>query len=403
MALLYTDETPQPGMLVGRLRDTRRFELLKRLNDPKEKRSAWQAQDSTNGQHVLVEIVPIDLTPDESVFEREGTFLWKLAGYKEPFPPTTPPRADLHPGQRHCIAIVDAFSLPHPLEGDDEDEAFDGAVVTELLGPSLREWQQRRPTPFFAIETVRQVAVQLLLVLDHLHASFASDNGRIAHLGVSLDSLRLATFVEQEQLEQDKPADLLQLKLGSFGSAIRDGRLGEDMHHWPANLQTAAPEQLLLYEGYGRYGPARAADIWAVGAVVSLLLFNKHLVLDDIDVSWLNDDQREKIRLYSTSAEVIISLASLNKDQCWPDFYTDSMLHNSDPGYPFNVPGVEPMPTLRERVEAEGKINNPAEVDKLVSFLGACWTLDPYTRPSAKELLQYEWLAGVEQSGMRRG
>ncbi|GAA6013955.1 hypothetical protein JCM10207_000184 [Rhodosporidiobolus poonsookiae] len=381
MSLLSTDENPQPGMLVGRLRDIRRFELLERLNDPQEKRSAWRAKDSMNGQHVLVEIIPSDSSP-YSVLEGEGDILWTLAGYAEPFPPTGPKPAASHPGQQHIVDIIDGFSLPDRTRGNDEELGSDDAVITELLGPSLRDWQLARPAPFFPPYLVQRIALQLLTALDHLQTLRDVLEYRVAHL-------------DQQKLEIDEPADTLQLKLSNFGSAIRDVHLGEDSHHWHATRQTAAPEQLLLYEGYGSYGPARAADIWAVGVVVSLLLFNKHLAFDNLDFSWQRINLRDPLTRYNVKPEVIVSLASLNKEEPWPDSYMDSLRLYPDPGYPFDIPGVEPMPTLRERVEAQGKIDNPAEVDKLVSFLRACWTLDPYTRPSAKELLQHEWLEGV--------
>lgn len=54
------------------------------------------------------------------------------------------------------------------------------------------------------------------------------------------------------------------------------------------------------------------------------------------------------------------------------------------------------FPPLRQRIEAEGKVTDPEEVDSLFSFLKACWTLDPEKRPSAKELLEHEWLRRVE-------
>jgi hypothetical protein len=45
---------------------------------------------------------------------------------------------------------------------------------------------------------------------------------------------------------------------------------------------------------------------------------------------------------------------------------------------------------------AEGKVTDPGEFEQLYSLLKACWTLDADKRPSAKELLEYEWMRGVE-------
>jgi hypothetical protein len=57
--------------------------------------------------------------------------------------------------------------------------------------------------------------------------------------------------------------------------------------------------------------------------------------------------------------------------------------------------GIPPYPSLRQRIEKEGKVTDSEEVEQLHSFLKACWTLDAVKRPSAKELLKHKWLRGV--------
>ncbi|GAA5968912.1 hypothetical protein JCM11641_000779 [Rhodosporidiobolus odoratus] len=75
-------------------------------------------------------------------------------------------------------------------------------------------------------------------------------------------------------------------------------------------------------------------------------------------------------------------------------------LHDGLPGYGIghcvSIPGVQPLPPLEERIEAQGRIQDPVEVKQLASFLKACWVLDPFHRPKAKQLLEHEWLRGVE-------
>jgi serine/threonine protein kinase len=58
--------------------------------------------------------------------------------------------------------------------------------------------------------------------------------------------------------------------------------------------------------------------------------------------------------------------------------------------------GIARSPSLRQRIGKEGRVTDPEEVEQLHSFLKACWTLDAQKRPSARELLEHEWLRGVE-------
>ncbi|GJN88994.1 hypothetical protein Rhopal_001965-T1 [Rhodotorula paludigena] len=110
-------------------------------------------------------------------------------------------------------------------------------------------------------------------------------------------------------------------------------------------------------------GPADAHDIWAVGVLV-------------------------------------VNYASLDPEAPWPRYYYrdgdgKGLREWGNKHFPFDVPGVERLPSIRERVQATRALGNDSEVEGVSSFLRACWTIDPEARPTAAQLLQHEWLQGV--------
>lgn len=145
-----------------------------------------------------------------------------------------------------------------------------------------------------------------------------------------------------------------------------------------------------------------------------------YLTFFPMQVSWLifNRDlamyYRDTIRVRGLHA-----LASLYPDEPWPETLSYGYYCSDDPcafSFLFSPPSsinstqhwqprvitlengsiTPPLPPLRQRMETEGKVTKPDEFEQLYSFLKACWTLDPKVRPSAKDLLEHEWLRGVE-------
>jgi hypothetical protein len=80
-----------------------------------------------------------------------------------------------------------------------------------------------------------------------------------------------------------------------------------------------------------------------------------------------------------------LDLGSPTFSSCWLE-----NSHTVDPEI-----GIPAFPSLRERIEMEGKVEGAEEVEKLHSFLKACWTLDHRQRPSPQQLLAHEWLREV--------
>lgn len=95
-----------------------------------------------------------------------------------------------HPGQQHCIRILDFFALPWPggpeipEEGDPAEHYAEGVVVLERAGPSLAAWQRAQANPFVSIPIVRKIIRQVLLALDYLHDGLPGYG--IEHTGASL-------------------------------------------------------------------------------------------------------------------------------------------------------------------------------------------------------------------------
>ncbi|GAA6014013.1 hypothetical protein JCM10207_000206 [Rhodosporidiobolus poonsookiae] len=402
---LWSLQTPTAGALLGSAGEPPRYILLKQLHGPHhvwrtedKAPEVWSARSLRTDEIVAVKLLPAESQVADTHLMMEALPLWRVAGYTDLQPPDTPTKLSSHPGQKHCIRILDAFALPEsdgkrPTEPDEADQPYacdDAVLALELVGPSLAVWQNARPSPFFSLDLARRLVKQVLLAIDYLHEK------------VPVETI---THCAAKQLEQDAPVPDPQIKLVGFGCAHGNYHEDPEPERWiqPGSWDSASPEQLLLFSGYGIMSPVKAIDIWAVGVITSRLLFNRNLAVQDFDLTLRLAHFTDELDWWSVSSHVVLSLASLQPEKGWPEYLDRAGHRPRTPNYPFNVPGVTPLPTLRERVEAHGKIDDPAELDKLVTFLGACWTLDPYTRPSAKKLLQHEWLQGVEESGRREG
>ncbi|GAA5919518.1 hypothetical protein JCM6882_004759 [Rhodosporidiobolus microsporus] len=336
------------GQPVGPPSDLERYKLLDLVassSPPEREHEWWRAERQRDGKLVEVKLIAAD--PDFAhsefaVFEGgEGWTLWAIAGFSDPpslgpnlsLPPSTCPSS--HPGKQHCIAILDSFFLPPPRDFPAdlplEDFYLDAALVLEPLGPSLETWrkEQAQPPP---LDTVRRSVRQVLLALDYVHSEL-----KFSHNAVSLQSLHLK-----------QPLALLELSLFD-------------------RLQ------------------------------ISRLLFNKNLTSSGLDLSFhrLGDGPLEQ---WSVNPEVVVSLASLAPEDGWPSFFDSAAGPSPDfssySDFPFYLPDVTPLPSIRERILSEpaAATFSSSEIDLLTSFLQACWTLNPYKRPSAKDLLEHEFV-----------
>ncbi|GAA5988020.1 hypothetical protein JCM11641_002132 [Rhodosporidiobolus odoratus] len=190
-----------------------------------------------------------------------------------------------HPGQAHCLTILDSFALPveaaKPFLGDvTSRDMRDCAAVLELVGPSLAQWQRARPSPFFP----------LLL---------ASPS--------TISSCETVT-------------------LGGFNFAVSVQSTGDHCYTRPGDWDAASAETLLLADAqyHGEF-PVRPVDIWAVGGVTSLLLFARNLALE-VPPS-LADERHSSSRgpkVWGLPACEVIALASLDPDAGWPSFFSDA-------------------------------------------------------------------------------
>ncbi|GAA5968978.1 hypothetical protein JCM11641_000797 [Rhodosporidiobolus odoratus] len=219
----------------------------------------------------------------------------------------------------------------------------------------------------------------------------------IAHCGLSLDNILLDKPTSLDRTTAEDPEIPPCIKLAGFGFSQWLVEGGYEPYRDPGSRRIRSAEQLLLEQSYGDFGLTSALDIWAIGVVTSLLLFDKNLALNGHQAKVVLCDYVDPLRRYSTTSEVVVALASIDPEAGWPRWFEESILvKEPDTRFPFSLPGVHPLPPLEERVEAEGRNQDPAEVKQLASFLKACWVLDPEKRPSAKQLLEHEWLRGVE-------
>ncbi|GAA5901699.1 hypothetical protein JCM6882_006045 [Rhodosporidiobolus microsporus] len=412
---LLTGDDGFSGAVLGPSSDPTRYRLVRRLNGKEHatlgNRSppeVWMAVESSTNRSVVVKIVRLCMDTLNGPLQGVATHLSHANGFEKPVQRGVPqPVLKRHPGQTHCVSILDSFGLPWE-EGrepvlDEESEDYDtedGAVVLEELGPSLALWQKERTSPLFPLSLVRRIIQQVLLAVDNLHSW--SQRPSTAHLGISLDNVLFAQHYTPQDLRADKPSTQLHVKLVGFTTSIWD--YGDEGTNWyaPSDWDLSSPELMLTGACYGDFGPPRATDIWQLGLITSFLLFNKDLTLPGLaarDQVYSPVTHDHAVDHFPLSREAVLSLASLDRDAGWPKFFDETNLFEHNPNYPFNLPGVVPLPSLRERIEAEGVLSDSREVDLVTSFLGACWTLDPYKRASAKELLEGEFIKGVEKEG----
>ncbi|BGP39606.1 hypothetical protein JCM10449v2_003557 [Rhodotorula kratochvilovae] len=288
----------------------------------------------------------------------------------------------------HCVRILDMFPLPDPSgvlcpsEDGTEADSRDAALLLERLGPSLQRWQLARADPKLPLGTVKPIIRQVLLALDYLHTEM-----KLSYLALTLDNILLGRQQTAEELAADNPLKDSTVKLVSFGWATTSRLRSTAFMHYSESA-----------------GPADAHDIWAVGIAASRLLFNQDLSSLAAVPSSRSPDSHELaktpfVKCRTPLDDEIVNYASLDPTAGWPKHFATS----GDPSpeyegasrFPFHLPGVSRMPNIRERVEATQLIPD-SDLDSLVSFLRACWTLNPFKRPGAKELLAHEWLSGVE-------
>ncbi|BGP47709.1 hypothetical protein JCM10450v2_003574 [Rhodotorula kratochvilovae] len=309
----------------------------------------------------------------------------------------------------HCVRILDMFPLPDPSgvlcpsEDGTEADSRDAALLLERLGPSLQRWQLARADPKLPLGTVKPIIRQVLLALDYLHTEM-----KLSYLALTLDNILLGRQQTAEELAADNPLKDSTVKLVSFGWGAPSCRAWkhsfDDGHYHPLSSNNiSTPEHCFMHYSESA-GPADAHDIWAVGIAASRLLFNQDLSSLAAVPSSRSPDSHELaktpfVKCRNPLDDEIVNYASLDPTAGWPKHFATS----GDPSpeyegasrFPFHLPGVSRMSNIRERVEATQLIPD-SDLDSLVSFLRACWTLNPFKRPGAKELLAHEWLSGVE-------
>lgn len=190
---------------------------------------------------------------------------------------------------------------------------------------------------------------------------------------------------------------------------------------YPGHLDASSPSQALEADDYG---PALAHDIFNVGTIVRPLPFFPEAAPADrpcfsSQTSRLLFDRNLALDGTGGGAKMEHTLAALFPGEEWPEqlvygygvdrepctfpcsissslllspalrIKTDSSSHRA--GTNLDSDG-KCLPTLRQRIEATGKVTDPKEAEQLHSFLKACWTLNSYKRPSAKEVLKHVWL-----------
>ncbi|GAA5834715.1 hypothetical protein JCM11251_003641 [Rhodosporidiobolus azoricus] len=333
------------GSFLGPADDPKRYqlkELISRTSSPDRPVEVWKARRDRDD--LLIEVKIITADPDHnycslSLLEGEGWILWVIAGYWAGQPCTDkcslppPDVPSRHAGRVHCVAILDSFLFPPPFEGE------------------------------------------IRLLPSYHQAAFT-------------------TWSAEEDLH---------VKLTDFSEALDSRHSADSIYHEPSDWADPAPEQLLLDLAH-RFGRAEKGDIWQVGVLICHLLFDKNLTTIDLDLSYQRfGAESGPLERWNVKPEVIISLASLNPDQGWPSFFdTAGNPHPEFSGYsdfPFYLDGIKPHPSIRDRILAESASSSlsPSDVELLSSFLKACWTLNPYKRPSAGELLEHEFLGGIGQ------
>ncbi|GJE89706.1 kinase-like protein [Phanerochaete sordida] len=296
-----------------------------------------------------------------------------------------------HPGSLHVTRLIDHFHCSQ----EDQDNL---CLALEPLSESLHSFSKRWGGARFPSGFVRRVMRQVVQGIDFMHTEC-----NIIHTDIKPDNVMLAISPEILQASVTPtseipvdvtvtpagkeitrtlstpitypvpPGDLgasetwkdVQCKLADFGVSCWADKTEEHLMELIQAPALRAPE-VCLGAGWGK-----PADIWSIGCMAYQLMTGSSLIHEE-------------------SADVSIpNLHAIFFGDCPQDLVQrgkySHMFFNEDGTLKYKM---DERVTVAEMVKRRA----PGDADLLIDFLNQVFVLDPALRPTARDLLEHEWL-----------
>ncbi|KAJ7725188.1 kinase-like domain-containing protein [Mycena metata] len=293
-----------------------------------------------------------------------------------------------HPGFKHCLVYIDtAFE---PMGGHK-------CIATEPLGSNLETLRSAQRNQRFSEQITKKIVKQVLLALDYLHR----ECGYI-HSDVKLDNLvvcppdltqhGIKRLLSKSPIERYEPIDLptisvdpivtirsqplpnLGLKRSLQNLNIKLIDYGEGLFPYPHRCKSMAPVYRAP-EVVMELSWSPAMDIWSLGCLIFECLTSADLFSQGSDVPWSPSVHLQQM-------EELLGPFPLSMVSHLPSTFDENGRFRKPPGF-----------TSRRLEDLLPKTKSPN--DSTAQFIRRCLTLDPQTRPDARELLEDVWLKGV--------
>ncbi|KAJ7027520.1 kinase-like domain-containing protein [Mycena alexandri] len=296
-----------------------------------------------------------------------------------------------HPGFKHCLAYLDvAFE---PMGGHQ-------CIATEPLGSNLENLRSAQRKQRFSVQITKRIVKQVLLALDYLHRECG-----YTHADVKLDNLvvcppdlaqgRIKCLLSKSPVERYDPINISTLSpdpiitirsqpLPNFGLKRSLQNLNIKLIDYgeakPVKT-TVVPGQKIQAEVYRapevvmELSWSPAMDIWSVGCMLFECLTSADLFSQSLDVPW-------SPFLHLQQMEELLGPFPPSLVSSFPTTFDENGRFRNPTNF-----------TSRRLEDLLPKTRSPNY--STAQFIRRCLTLDPKTRPDARELLEDVWLKDV--------
>ncbi|KAJ7102514.1 kinase-like protein [Mycena belliarum] len=353
--------------------------------------STWLAREEVGKRFVAIKALTGHMTRmNEKDISWEIDALWLLSA-----------RDAAHPLSPHCVRLLDKFTVPG--RGSAGSHL---CFVLPVYGGDVNALLSSRTAPF-ELATAKRIILHLLRGIAHAH------NRDVVHGDIKQDNIFFATSLEDADIERwieedparrhppetshdgivhvavsqplpmisDEVSARATYVLADFGCAV-PSMLHDCETRTPVALR--APESVLG----GKWD--KPADIWSFGCMVYELVTARHLFVYTVNKKYsLTEDENLLYQMLLFTGESSFRADQLHACPRASEYFDASCELKKRPQVIF-------WP-LESRIRAHFPDMPEPEVNGMAFFIRRCLCLNPDERPTAEELLQDPWLAGVDE------